>query len=38
VTIASRDAPAAATPSTRLAVETIPSLAPRTEALSQFDR
>jgi hypothetical protein len=38
VTIAARDAPDAATPSTRLAVERIPSLAPSTAARSQFDR
>ena len=38
VTIAALDAPAAATPSTRLAVETIPSFAPSTAARSQFER
>src|SRR6188472_4679253 len=38
VTIAAPDAPDAATPRTRLAVETIPSLAPRTAARSQLER
>src|SRR6476620_8779836 len=38
VTIAVPDAPDAATPSTRLAVERIPSLAPSTAARSQPDR
>ena len=38
VTIAVPEDPDAATPSTRLAVETIPSLAPSTAALSQFAR
>ena len=37
VTIAVPDAPEAATPRTRLAVETIPSLAPRIAARSQPD-
>src|SRR6185437_9133323 len=38
VTIAARDAPDAATPSTRLAVDRIPSLVPSTAARSQLDR
>src|SRR3954471_11041448 len=38
VTIAADDAPDAATPRTRLEVERIPSLAPRTAARSQFER
>jgi hypothetical protein len=38
VTIAAPDAPDAATPSTRLAVERMPSLAPSTPARSQPDR
>ena len=38
VTIAEPDAPDAATPSTRLAVDRMPSLAPSTAARSQFDR
>src|SRR3954447_18236591 len=38
VRIAAPEAPEAATPSTRLAVETMPSLAPSTAARSQFDR
>src|SRR6185295_18199139 len=38
VTIATRDAPDAATPSTRLAVDRMPSLAPSTAARSQLDR
>jgi len=38
VTIATPDAPDAATPRTRLAVERMPSLAPSTAARSQFDR
>src|SRR5215217_8516909 len=38
VTTALVDAPDAATPSTRLAVDTMPSLAPRTAARSQFER
>src|SRR3954452_19221948 len=38
VRIADRDAPDAATPSTRLEVDRIPSLAPRTAARNQFER
>src|SRR3954471_13245099 len=38
VTIAVPDAPEAATPSTRLAVDTMPSLAPSTAARSQLER
>ena len=38
VTIAVLDAPDAATPSTRLAVDTMPSLAPSTAARSQLER
>ena len=38
VTIAAADAPEAATPSTRLAVDTMPSLAPSTAARSQLER
>ena len=38
VTIAEPDAPEAATPSTRLAVDTMPSLAPSTAARSQLER
>src|SRR4051812_14978007 len=38
VTIAVTDAPDAATPRTRLAVERMPSFAPRTAARSQLDR
>ena len=38
VTIADADAPDAATPSTRLAVETIPSFAPSTAARNQLER
>src|SRR4051812_21577967 len=38
VTIAAAEAPEAATPSTRLAVDTIPSLAPSTAARSQLER
>ena len=38
VAMALADAPAAATPSTRLAVETMPSLAPSTAARNQFER
>src|SRR5512132_1002143 len=38
VTIALPDAPDAATPRTRLAVDTMPSLAPSTAARSQLER
>src|SRR4051812_49946205 len=38
VRIADRDAPDAATPSTRLEVDRIPSLAPRTAARNQLER
>src|SRR5512132_3825996 len=38
MTIDAPDAPDAATPSTRLAVDRMPSLAPRTPARSQLDR
>src|SRR4051812_26831368 len=38
VTMAAADAPDAATPSTRLAVDTMPSLAPSTAARSQLER
>src|SRR4051795_3683877 len=38
VTMAGLDAPEAATPSTRLAVDTMPSLAPSTAARSQLER
>ena len=38
VTIAAADAPDAATPSTRLAVDRMPSLAPSTAARSQLER
>src|SRR6478672_10417994 len=38
VTIAAPDAPDAATPKTRLAVDRMPSLAPSTAARSQLDR
>jgi hypothetical protein len=38
VTIAAPEAPDAATPSTRLEVDKMPSLAPSTAARSQFDR
>jgi hypothetical protein len=36
--MAVRDVPAAATPSTRLAVDTMPSLAPSTAARGQLER